>query len=82
MPRAVSMRASYGPDAAYLLRLQAAVKKDTRRSAAWTQKVLRALNQVSSLFLQAESDDLGTEPGADTRRRPGRTDRATSNGNV
>jgi hypothetical protein len=59
MPRPVSMRASYGADASYLLRLQAAVKKDDRRTAEWTQKVLQCLNQVSTLFLQAEAEDLG-----------------------
>ncbi len=59
MPRPVAMRVSYGNDAAYLLRLQAAVKKDTRRSPAWIKDVSRCLNRVTSLFLEAEAKDLG-----------------------
>jgi hypothetical protein len=54
------MRASYGPDAAFLLRLQVAVKKDTRRSQEWIREVSRCLNRVTSLFLEAEAKNLGS----------------------
>jgi hypothetical protein len=54
------MRVSYGPDAAFLLRLQAAVKKDTRRSPDWIREVSRCLNRVTSLFLEAEAKNLGS----------------------
>lgn len=63
MPRPVVMRASYGPDAAYLLRLQVAVNKDTRRSPGWIKEISRCLNRVTSMFLEAEAEDLG---GGDT----------------
>jgi hypothetical protein len=63
MPRPVAMRVSYGPDAAYLLRLAAAVKKDTRGSQSWIREVSRHLNCVTSLFLEAEAKNLGSVRG-------------------
>jgi hypothetical protein len=73
MPRPVSFRVSYGPDAAYLLRLQSAVKKDTRRSDAWMSEVLQHLNKVTTLFLKADAENLDkdetTERAAKNARR-------------
>jgi hypothetical protein len=55
------MRVSYRTDAAFLLRLQTAVSKDTRRSAEWVADVMRCLNQVSKRLLEAEAENLASE---------------------
>lgn len=59
MPRPVAMHVSYRSDAAFLLRLQTAVTKDTRRTPTWQREVCGHLNAVVQLLLQAEDDDLG-----------------------
>ena len=69
MPRPVKMRVSYGPDAAYLLRLEDAVGKDGRRSDAWRKKVLRHLHAAATLFLQADAQGMGMESVEPKRKR-------------
>lgn len=69
MPRPVSMRVSYRPDAAYLLRFQTAITKDTRRTAAWRRRVEYHVNKVVQLLLEAQAADLGDGVASSSRKR-------------
>ena len=54
MSRPVSIRASYRDDAAYLLRLEAAVEKDDSQSNDWRQETSSMLRKLSVRFLEAD----------------------------
>ena len=58
MPRLVQMRAMYRDDAAYLLRLEAAVAKDDRRTEIWRSKAIDHLHKAAIMFLEADSQIL------------------------
>jgi len=58
MSRPVSIRASYRDDAAYLLRLEAAVEKDDSQSKTWRQETAQKLRQLSLRFLEAETSKI------------------------
>ena len=73
MPRPVAIRVSYRDDAAYMLRLEEAVSRDTRRTDAWRRKVLGLLHEVAMVFLQADADVMGDvklEPVPVKKKRP------------
>lgn len=72
MPRPVSMRVSYRPDAAYLLRFQTAITKDSRRTAAWRRRVQYHVNKVVQLLLEAQAADLGDEGGVTSSSKKGK----------
>jgi hypothetical protein len=55
MPRPVSIRASYRDDAAHLLRLEAAVAKDTRQSQGWRVGTIRLARKLALRLLEAEA---------------------------
>jgi hypothetical protein len=81
MSRPVSLRPSYRDDAAFLLRLEAAVGKDERQSSAWrigTQKLLR---KISVRLLEADAQkNMGDDEGADKRRKTRRRASAAIDG--
>jgi hypothetical protein len=54
MARPVSMRANYRADGAYLLRLEAALFKDRRRSAAWRTGSARMARRLALRLLGAD----------------------------
>jgi len=58
MPRLVQMRAMYRDDAAYLLRLEAAVAKDSRRTEVWRSRAIDHLHKAAIMFLEADSQIL------------------------
>ena len=54
MSRPVSIRASYRDDAAYLIRLEAAVEKDDSLSKDWRQETAQMLRRLSLRFLEVD----------------------------
>ena len=54
MSRPVSIRVSYREDAAYLIRLEAAVEKDDSQSKDWRQETAQMLRRLSLRFLEAD----------------------------
>ena len=52
MPRPITMRGSYREDAAHLIRLEAAVRKDDRHQPAWGKQVSQKLRELAVLFLE------------------------------
>jgi hypothetical protein len=54
MSRPVSIRVSYRDDAAYLIRLEAAVEKDDSQSKDWRQETALMLRKLSLRFLEAD----------------------------
>ena len=54
MSRPVSIRVSYRDDAAYLIRLEAAVEKDDSQSKDWRQETAQMLRKLSLRFLEAD----------------------------
>ena len=54
MSRPVSIRVSYREDAAYLIRLEAAVEKDDSQSKDWRQETAQMLRKLSLRFLEAD----------------------------
>ena len=54
MSRPVSIRVSYRDDAAYLIRLEAAVEKDDSQSKDWRQETAQMLRRLSLRFLEAD----------------------------
>ena len=54
MSRPVSIRVSYREDAAYLIRLEAAVEKDDSQSKDWRQETALMLRKLSLRFLEAD----------------------------
>ena len=54
MSRPVSIRVSYRDDAAYLIRLEAAVEKDDSQSKDWRQETAQMLRKLSLRLLEAD----------------------------
>lgn len=54
MPKPVSMRVSYRDDAAYLLRLEAAVSKDTRQAEEWRRETCAQIKALTVRLLGAK----------------------------
>jgi hypothetical protein len=50
------MRASYRDDAAFLLRLEAAVAKDTRQTEAWRKETGGMVHNLALRLLSAKPD--------------------------
>ena len=71
MPRLVQMRAMYRDDAAYLLRLEAAVAKDDRRTEAWRNRAIDHLHKAAIMFLEADSEILGSAAHTDKGSKTG-----------
>lgn len=69
MPRLVQMRAMYRDDAAYLLRLEAAVAKDNRRTDTWRSKAIDLLHKAAIMFLEADSQILEESDKASSAAR-------------
>jgi hypothetical protein len=70
MSRPVSIRASYREDAAYLIRLEAAVEKDGSQSEDWRRETSQMLRKLSLRFLEADGSKTkakgtGTVPKVD-----------------
>ena len=57
MARPVKLRLNYRTDAAFLLRLEAAIEKDERQSAAWKKDASQKTRQLAQLLLAADSND-------------------------
>lgn len=53
MPKPVQMRASYRNDAAFLLRLEAAVDKDDRQNDVWRKETCNLIRQLAQRLLAA-----------------------------
>lgn len=53
MPRPIQMRASYRNDAAFLLRLEAAVDKDDRQNDVWRRETCNLIRQLAQKLLGA-----------------------------
>lgn len=56
MPRPVSIRVSYRDDASFLLRLEAAVVKDTSQSEGWRKETAGMIRQLSLRLLEADKN--------------------------
>ena len=56
MPRPVSMRASYRDDASYLLRLEAAVLRDSSQSEGWRKETALKTRQLALRLLEVDKD--------------------------
>jgi len=56
MPRPVSMRASYRDDASYLLRLEAAVLRDSSQSEGWRKETALMTRQLALRLLEVDKD--------------------------
>ena len=54
MPRPVSIRVSYREDASFLLRLEAAVVKDTSQSETWRKGTAQKIRDVALCLLEAD----------------------------
>lgn len=52
------MRASYRDDAAFLLRLEAAVLKDERQPSGWRDETCQLLRELSLRLLKAEGENI------------------------
>lgn len=68
MARTVSMRASYANDSAFLIRFEAAVLKDTRRTEGWLREVRGHLQRLKELLLVAERENLEAEEASSSER--------------
>ena len=62
MPKPVQMRASYRDDGAFLLRLEAAVSKDTRQSEAWRKGTMAKIHDLALHLLSAKADEPAERP--------------------
>lgn len=54
MARPVAIRLSWRNDAAYLLRLEEAIEKDTTQSPRWKRETWRLVRRLAQKFLAAE----------------------------
>jgi hypothetical protein len=54
MARPVAIRSSWRNDAAYLLRLEEAIEKDTTQSPRWRRETWRLARRLAQKFLGAE----------------------------
>lgn len=57
MSKPVQIRASYRDDAAFLLRLEAAVAKDNRQTEPWRKETCKMLRDLSQRLLSAKVED-------------------------
>ena len=57
MAKPVQIRASYRDDAAFLLRLEAAVAKDNRQTEPWRKETCNKLRELSQRLLSAKVED-------------------------
>jgi len=62
MPKPVQMRASYRDDAAFLLRLEAAVSKDVRQTEAWRKETAAKVHDLALHLLSAKVDAPAERP--------------------
>ncbi len=53
MARPVALRVSLRDDAAFFLRLEAAVEKDDRQPATWKKEAIKKLRDLANHFLNA-----------------------------
>jgi hypothetical protein len=67
----------YRDDAAYLLRLEAAVAKDDRRTEAWRNRAIGHLHKAAIMFLEADSEILGSATRPDKAPKAGRKTKAS-----
>lgn len=72
MPRPVSIRVSYRDDASHLLRLEAAVAKDTRQSQGWRAGTIRLARKLALRLLEAEARLNNVKRVRGGKKRPGR----------
>jgi hypothetical protein len=68
MTRPVKLRLSYRNDAAFLMRLEEAVRKDVRQTKAWKTKVTTRLRELSLLFLAVVEPVDADSSGADEQK--------------
>ena len=68
MPKPVQMRASYRDDAAFLLRLEAAVSKDTRQTEAWRTETVAMVHALAVRLLTAKQDSVDERPATKLRQ--------------
>jgi len=61
MSRPVAIRASYRNDAAFLLRLEAAVAKDERQGEEWRSSTCQSIRALAMRLLQADGKELVDE---------------------
>jgi len=61
MARPVAMRLSWRADAAYLLRLEEAIEKDTTQSPRWRRETWRLARRLAQKFLAAEQRRVRTK---------------------
>jgi hypothetical protein len=54
MPRPVSIRVSYREDASFLLRLEAAIVKDTSQSEGWRKDTAQKIRHLALCLLEAD----------------------------
>lgn len=57
MPRPVQIRLHYRDDAAFLLRLEEAILKDDRQTAAWRKEASEMARALSLIILKAKIPD-------------------------
>jgi len=62
MPKPVQMRASYRDDAAFLLRLEAAVSKDVRQTEAWRKETVGKIHDLAVHLLTSRTDAPAERP--------------------
>lgn len=56
MGKPVQIRVHYRDDSAYLLRLETAVRKDTRQTEAWRQETATLLRQAVTKLIEATAE--------------------------
>lgn len=57
MAKPVSIRPHYRDDAAFLLRLETAIKKDTRLPEAWREETCKQMRALSQRLLEANVNE-------------------------
>ena len=61
MARPVAIRSSWRNDAAYLLRLEEAIEKDTTQSPGWRRETWCLTRRLARKFLEAEQRRVGAK---------------------
>lgn len=64
MSRPVKLRVNYRTDAAFLLRLEAAIEQDNRQSPEWIKETVRLTRQLAQRLLQADAARTETKTEA------------------
>jgi|WetSurMetagenome_2_1015567.scaffolds.fasta_scaffold747202_2 hypothetical protein len=67
MGRPVNIRASYNGDAAFLLRLEAAIRKDEGQPEDWRERAAGLTHQLASVLLEAGA--RAPRPGEARKKR-------------